>query len=602
MLVRVLFRSFIYVWSTSKGWIVFSIFYSLATGMIPIATLWATKELINETAKFLGGLDNYRIVITLVSVQILLMLSSSLLNLFKKIFDEKVELLLGHNLKGQILKKASNVTMDLYDDPNFFNKLMRIENSTGNRFLSPIKEFFSFLENTISGVTVSIFLLSFHWLLLLVALIPLIPYFFVQLKYGKQRFNLLFNYTPLLRDADITARLITSRNSAKEVKSFGLSNHLFNRWSKKYLQNAQEHLKLSRKQYYSLFGNEGFGLIIYALIIYIILKIINGAGGLTIGDFVAIIQAVQNTQSKSQIASDNFAKILEDRLYLEDFFNFIEETSFNTKNKDKTYYKFPSPLKSSIEIKNLTFKYFNSTKKALDQISFSITPGEKIFIVGENGSGKSTLIKLLLGLYPIQQGDILFDGISIKSINDEELRKNLSVLFQDFVQYPYTIYENIGFGNIEKIDQEELIRLVSRKTGLDEIVNKYPKNYQTYLTKTLYDGEDLSGGQWQKIAFTRALFRNTQLVILDEPTAALDPKKEREVFQHFNDIAKNKTTIYISHRMSAARLADHIIVLKEGKIIEEGTFEELMIKNGDFKEMYELQSSQFKDKEKYVLF
>ncbi|MCY7908311.1 MULTISPECIES: ABC transporter ATP-binding protein [Bacillus subtilis group] len=600
MLNNVLFRSFKYVWLTAKWWLVYNLLYSLLSGLIPLITLWITKELINETSHYLAGEENLYNVTKLIGLQFLVLLSNSLLELFKKIIDEKANIILEHKLKAQILKKVSSVSMDLFDNPRFFNTLVRIENSSGSRFLSPINELFSFVKNITSSITVCLYLLSFHWILLVVGLIPVFPYFLVQLKYGSQKFNLIYNYTPLLRDADVTSKLITDRSSAKEVKIYGLSNHLFNRWSEKYLKNGYKHLLLNKKQQFSLFGIEGTVLIVHMIVIFILLKVVNNNGILGIGEFVSIIQAVENTQSKIQQSADNAANIFEERLYLKDFFDFIdrvEPTSFNKHTKCS----FPVPLKSSIEIKDITFRYLNGSKKVLNKVSFSITPGEKIFIVGENGSGKSTLIKILLGLYPIQQGDILFDGISIKDLNSQELHRNLTALFQDYVKYPYTIYENIGFGDIEKFEHKDLIEAISKETGLDEIVSKYNDGYQTYLTKTLYDGEDLSGGQWQKVSLTRALFRNSQLIVLDEPTAALDPKKEKEVFQQFNDIATGKTAIYISHRMSAAKLADRIIVLKEGKIIEDGTFNELMQQNGEFKEMYEIQSSQFSEEKTYTL-
>lgn len=380
----------------------------------------------------------------------------------------------------------------------------------------------------------------------------------------------MYANTPLKRYETFISRLLTEKESAKEIKIFGLGAHLITRWSKSYMKNANKTLGLLKKEQYTEFGVEGIKTLFYLAITYMIIKLIR-QDNLKIGDYVAVLQAVQQVQSKLYQTSNSIALILEDSLYLRDFFSFIEfnEHAYRTNHgKDS----FPIPLVHGIELRNINFSYEKQSNPILQDISLLIKPGEKIAIVGENGCGKSTLVKCLMGLYPVNSGKILFDNIPIIDIKEEEVHKNITVLFQNFTRFPFSVYDNIAFGNISLLNDKKGIEELSMKTRVNDFVKNLKDGYDTKLTKLLQDGIDLSGGQWQKIAYTRALFRNSQVIILDEPTASMDPQSEKEVFEQFNNIAENKTLIFISHRMSATKIADRIIVMKKGQIYEMGTF------------------------------
>lgn len=295
-------------------------------------------------------------------------------------------------------------------------------------------------------------------------------------------------------------------------------------------------------------------------------------------------------QNSVNSITTNISNIFENGLYLKEYFSFIEEKHILA--DDTSLMKFPNSIKKGITVNHLTFNYNQNSQPVLNDITLNVNVGEKIAIVGENGSGKSTLVKCLLGIYPISQGEILIDDVPINNFSQDELNNNISILFQDFIKYPYTVSENIGFGQISQIKNSELIKEVAKRTGADLFIDNLKMKYDTYLTQILYEGEDLSGGEWQKLALSRSIMRNSQILILDEPTSAMDPRSESDFYKNFREICNDKTTIFISHKLISLDFADRIIVMKSGNIIESGSLSELLEKNGEFKKLYSLQASQ----------
>ena len=311
---------------------------------------------------------------------------------------------------------------------------------------------------------------------------------------------------------------------------------------------------------------------------------------MTVGEFVAVGQAVQNTQSSINSIAKRFGAFKEEVFYIKDYFEFMNYYHQDDSSSQRLE-SFPTPLKVGITFENVSFNYVNSDVKILKDISLHINPGKKIAIVGENGSGKTTFVKCLSGLYPLSEGHIFFDNNEIKSIKESELFSNITVVFQDFIKYPYTVKENIRLGNIFRNDNlDNIVEAVSKEAGVHDFVNKFPNGYETYLGRIFEDGEDISGGQWQRIALARSLFKDGEIFILDEPTAALDPIAELDVFEKFDLLTKNKTTFFISHRMASAKIADLILVFKKGEIVETGTHEELMRLEGEYYTLFNMQA------------
>jgi ATP-binding cassette subfamily B protein len=597
MKIKLFFKAIKIIWEIDKNWLIFNLFYTVFAGINPLIFLWISKTLINLVADLLQNPDrtndiNINKIFLLLLGQFFLTIFFSILTNLNEFLYKKVEINLDHKLQKMLLTKISTVPYSYFDIPEFYNSIQRMQGSISVRFLTPIRSTIEIAKNIISGISFLIFLLNVHWILLLLSVISALPLFLVQKSFGNNKYWLLLRQTPFFREAMYTSNLFRDRQSIKEIHIFGLSNYFINRWSITFLKNRNELLKLTKKQQIFTVGLDGVNSIFYVGCALIIIKLIKQST-LKIGDYVTIGQAVVLSQSSINACSTYLAKIYEDSLYLVEFFDFMEFKNEFIKPNTSNKLIFPTPLKKGIKFENVSYSYLGSNKQSLTNVSLQIKPGEKIAIIGENGSGKTTLIKCLLGLYPIDSGNIYFDNIKIESLNQQDLYQNISVLFQDFTKYSFTVKENIGFGNISLIDDMNLIKQVAVTCGMDDYIQNMGRGYETHLGKLLVDGEDLSGGQWQKIALARSLIRDSQIIILDEPTASLDPKSEAEIFDYFDSLTQNKTAIFISHRMSATKLADRIIVMRDGKIIEEGTFSYLIGLEQEFYKMYKIQSHSF---------
>ncbi|QWG59494.1 ATP-binding cassette domain-containing protein (plasmid) [Bacillus mycoides] len=591
MKIKSVYRALIICKKTDKYWFYFNFIYPIISGLIPVFSLWIAKEFIDALVLMIQG-NNPVKIISLLMFQLSLLLLSTILEEVKYYVDLRAETRIGYKLEKLVLEKTQSIAFHHFDNPIFYNNLSRIQSAMGSNFIGPLRNLVELVRNVISIISVTGYLVTLHWIFIIFVIIPVIPSFIAKYKYGINKYKLARLHTPMLRDAFFTSKLLKERESVKEIRIFGLYKHLINRWSEKYIENAKKTLGLSKKQLYIELSIEIFKCLNFLFIVYFIIKLIK-QNALSIGSYITVVQAVEQTQGSINRASDNIADILNRSLYLIDFFSFMDFEENQPNLSSKTIKSFPRPMNRGISIENATFSYINSSKIVLRNISLSINPGERIAIVGANGSGKSTLVKCILGLYSLQSGDIKFDNISINKISKKDLSENVTALFQDFLKYPYTLKENIGFGNINSINDLEKIKEQASITGVNQIAENLSLGYDTHLTKLLYDGEDLSGGQWQKVALTRALIRDSQVMILDEPTAALDPISEKEVFEQFSYMAKDKIAIFISHRMSAARLADRIIVMQGGSIIENDTFDNLMNKKGEFFKLYQLQAQNY---------
>ncbi|TCP57653.1 putative ABC transport system ATP-binding protein/ATP-binding cassette subfamily B protein [Tumebacillus sp. BK434] len=588
MAQRRLLQAFLFVWTQGKWWLFLSVLYGVLQGLSPMAAIWLTKELINTIVMFLNDNEaRYGLVLIFLIGQFSLAVFTSMLKYVQEYTDFRMENHMGHYVQLLMTKRAAAVPFHYYDLPAFHHHYERIQGS-GSRILSPIKNVMQVLTAVITLVSMMIYMLSIHWLLALSVIVVAVPQLYIQTKLGHQRFWLNRRQTPTAREANYIARLFSDRQSAKEIRLFGLVDHLLRRWSSRYLKNAREQMSLLTKQQKSNLGLDAMSAAFYiisALLIIYLLRL----RSLQIGDFIAIGQAVQGAQNAIKQLTHLLAAVYEDRLYLDDFFKFLE-LEFEERKAGESR-AFPQPLNSGITFENVHFRYPDSNSYQLKNVSFQIEPGEKIAIVGENGSGKTTLVKCMLGLYPLEQGSIRYDGIPIEDFEVQELRKHFTVIFQDFVKYSFSVHDNISLGDVERDVDEERVTWASRTSGVHDFVEKFPNGYETPLGRFLAEGEDLSGGQWQKIALARAIYRDAPIIVLDEPTSALDPIAEMDIFGKFREVTESKTAFFISHRMAAAKMADRILVMKSGEVLEMGTHDELMRLQGEYYHMFTLQAS-----------
>lgn len=572
-----------------------SLLLKLISGCIPFLVLTITKELINEVAKlFQNQTYAFDRLLLLLLLQLSISIVQAILPKVQEYLDQKMGMRLGHHLQQTVFEKTTSVPMIYYEAPEFYNQIDRVSSSSGH-FLSPLQSILSIVESIVSISSYIVFLTSVHWSLVLIVFAAVIPMFLIELAFGKKRYQLHVDMTPLKRKVWYYSHLLKDKQTAQEIRLFGLSDFLLSKWSKGNREDQRKTLELQRKQHYSKVAIDGMSAIFYMCSIAIMLWL-SRTIKLTMGDFISMGQAIQGTQTMLHRLASSIAKIFEDKRYIEEYYHF-QNFALPSYPRSTGCKPFPAEIRQGIEFSGVRFQYVNSERAALQEVSFHIKPKEKISIVGANGSGKTTLVKCLLGLFPVTSGRITIDGVDIRDIEEKSLAQNMTAIFQDFVRYHLTVRENIAVSNLARMEDTKMIKQAGVLSGAEPFIHKLPDGYETKLGKWQANGEELSGGQWQKIAIARALFKESQIVILDEPTAALDPLAEVEVFEKFKLLAEDKIAIFVSHRMASSKLADRIIVMKDGEVVEIGTHEECMARRQEYYRMYQAQSQWFTTEE-----
>ena len=468
----------------------------------------------------------------------------------------------------------------------FYDKLERARQQTVGRSVL-LSQVMSQVQDFISMAFLLTGLIAFNPWLILLLLVAIIPSFLGESYFNSQNYALSRSQTPERRELDYIRYLGASDETAKEVKIFGLADFIIKRFKvlsdKFYADNSKLAVRRSAwGLFFSVLGSLGYysayGFIIYQTV----------TGKTSVGTLTFLAGSFRQLSSLMENMLNRFTTVSQGAIYLNDFLEFFE---IKPKISVAAHpLPFPNPIKKGFTFENVGFQYHNSESWANRHLSFTLHPGEKLALVGENGAGKTTLVKLLARLYDPTEGRILLDGTNLKDYAIEDLRLNMGIIFQDYLRYQMTFSQNIAVGNITEIDNKALIKKAARESLADALAEKLPNNYEQWLGRRFNDGVELSGGEWQKVALARAYMKDAQVLILDEPTAALDARAEYEVFQRFAQMTKGKSAVLISHRFSTARLADKIIVLEKGAILEIGTHEELLTEEGRYAELFQLQA------------
>jgi len=485
----------------------------------------------------------------------------------------------------KIIKKTKDLSISQLEDSEFYDKLERARTQTAGRV--------SLMSNTLSQIQSLIVIISliggliyFEPWLILILILSIIPAFINELKFSSSKYSLARSWTSERRELDYLRYIGANDTTAKEMKLFGLTDFIAKRFkslSDKYYE-INKKLSIQRTAFGSFFNLLGT-LSYYGAYVLIIIRAVSGV--ISIGDLTFLSGSFNRLRNSLQSNFLKFTRIAESALYLKDYFDFID---IDPPAVSMNLMPFPKTIHRGFEFKNVVFSYPGSEEKVLDGVSFSIDAGEKMALVGQNGAGKTTLIKLMLRFYEPDQGEILLDGVNINRFTKEEYQREFGVIFQDFIRYEFKIKENIAVGDITKIDDQASIEEAARLSLADEVIAEMKLGYDQQLGRRFAKGKNLSGGQWQKIALARAYMKNAKIMILDEPTSALDARAEYEAFQRFIGLTEGKTSIIISHRFSTVRMADRILVLKDGKVSELGTHEELMANNDLYAELFLLQA------------
>ena len=576
------------VWQTNSRLTFTTAFLRLVRSAIPVAILFVGKLIIDQVVHLSQGAANvsHTYLWQLIAIEFGLAILSDGLSRLTLLVDSLLSDLFSNYTSVKIMEHAAILDLDQFEDSEFYDKLERARQQTVGRTIL-FSQALSQVQDLITMGFLAAGLIVFNPWLLLLLLIAVIPAFIAESYFNDKDYTLSRSQTPERRELDYIRFIGASDETAKEVKIFDLSAFLIDRFrhlSNKFF-NANKPIIIKRSLWgtvFAILGSLGY----YGAYVFIIIKTISG--NLSIGSLTFLAGSFRQLRSLLEGILSRFTAVSQGAIYLKDFFDF-----FNIQPKIKLSahgLPFPNPIKQGFTFKDVGFQYINSERWANRHLNFTLQAGEKLALVGENGAGKTTLVKLLARLYDPTEGAIYLDGHDLREYDLAELRKQAGVIFQDYIRYQMTVSQNIAVGNINEKENRELIIHAARQSLADLLVEKLPGKYDQALGKRFNKGVELSGGEWQKIALARAYMKDAQLLILDEPTAALDARAEYEVFQRFSELTKGKTAVLISHRFSTVRMADRIFVLEKGELLEDGSHEELLKKNGRYSELFNLQA------------
>lgn len=586
-------RFFRMIWAVAPMLSLWNVVFRLLQAALPLTMLYVGKEIIDVTVAEIQHPPLDHAILGLspalwgwVLLEFVLAVLSSLLNRAIALTDSLLGDLVSNDSSVQIIRHAATLDLFQFEDAAFYDKLERARTQTAGR-TALMSMVLGQAQDIITVLFLSGGLLAFNPWLLLILVIAVIPAFVGETRFNHESYSLTRSWTPERRELDYLRYIGASNETAKEIKIFGLEGFIaerFKRISDQYYL-ANQKLAIKRAAWGSLFGAVGTASY-YAAYGFVIWQTVRGH--ITLGALTFLAGAFRQMQSLLQVMVIRFSRIGETALYLQDYFDFFAIKPLSAEQAGKK--RLPRPMQQGIVFENVGFKYPESEVWAIRNLSFTLHPGEKLALVGENGAGKTTLVKLLANLYQPSEGRILLDGIDLQEYEPEDLRGQIGIIFQDYVRFMFKASENIAVGNIEEKENAARIEDAAHKSLADGVISGLPKQYEQMLGKRFLGGVDLSGGQWQKVALARAYMRDAQLIILDEPTASLDARAEHEVFLRFAALLKGRAAVLISHRFSTVRMADRILFLENGQLLELGSHEELLAQGGKYAELFRLQA------------
>ncbi|MES2858587.1 MAG: ABC transporter ATP-binding protein [Pseudomonadota bacterium] len=589
------------IWGTSKPLTIAAIGLRLIRAFLPVATLYVGKLIIDEAIRLIAldvperlrpawesGQLNHLIV--LLGIELGLAIGSDLLGRAVSYVDTVLSEQFTNATSVRLMEHAATLDLEDFEDADLQDKLDRARRQTMGR-MSLMGQLFGQAQDMITVVSFAVGLLAYAPWLMVLLLVALIPAFVGESHFNALNYSLNFQWTPERRQLEYLRQMGASVETAKEVKIFNLNRFFIERFrtlSQKFFE-ANRKLAGRRAVWGTLLAALGT-LGYYVAYAYIAWRTVRG--DFTIGDLTFLAGSFRRLRQLLESLLTGFSQVASQALYLDDLYSFFQIQSEIRSVPGAL--PVPDPIRSGFVFDNVGFRYEGADSWALRGLSFALHAGEVLALVGENGAGKTTLVKLLARLYDPDEGRILLDGRDLRDYDLDDLRANIGVIFQDFVRYHLTAAENIAMGQIEAMGDRARIEEAARRGMADEVVATLARGYDQVIGRRFKDGVDLSGGQWQKIAIARAYMRDAQVMILDEPTAALDARSEFEVFERFKELSDNKTAVLISHRFSSVRMADRILVLADGKVEASGTHAQLMAQGGRYAELFELQAAGYR--------
>lgn len=581
-------RAVALVWETSRNLTIILASLTLVAGLLPAASAYAGKLIIdgvvlatqsgmmNDLWRTLGYLGLEAIVVELLAI------SKQGLSVCQSL----LRALLGQKVSVMILEKALSLELIQFEDSELYDKMSQARRGASTRPLSLVRRTFELIQDLLSLMTYSFLLLQFSLWTVVVLLVASVPAFVAETRFAGEAFRLFCWRTPESREQGYLESLIVRESSLKEVKLYQLGSLLLERHRSIFerIYNEDRNLTLSREFWSYLMDMLG-SIAFYAIYVWIVVEAI--AGRISLGDMTMYVMVFSRGKSTFSGFLTSIGDMYEDNLYLSNLYDFLAQ---NTSKPSGHAVKGLIPG-DGLRFENVWFTYPGTSQPALKNVSLHLKPGEKLAIVGENGSGKTTLINLLTRLYAPDKGHVLLDGLDLQEWDREILSQRIGVIFQNFVQYQFTVGENIGVGDVYHLNDELRWRQSAEKGMALPFIEKIPENFHAQLGRLFKRGRELSLGQWQKVALSRAFMReNADILVLDEPTASMDAEAEFHIFKHFHQVTENRMAILISHRFSTVRIANRIAVLEAGELVEQGTHTQLLKLGGRYARLFSLQA------------
>jgi ATP-binding cassette subfamily B protein len=586
------------IWQTHHGYTASMLLLRFTRAFVPVATFWVGKLILDTVLAARQGQATYGQLWRYVAIELALVLTGEILARASSLIESLLSDLFSNDMSVRLMAHAATLDLAQFEDPKFYDHLERARRQTVGR-IALLTQAVSMSQDAVTLLTLGGALVAYSpWMLLLLVL-AVLPSFLGETHFAALGYSLLFRWTPERRQLDYLRYVGASDKTAKEVQMFGLAPWLTERYRVLALRFYNENKTLSIRRgivsaLLSILGTIGY----YAAYVLILVRAVRGE--ITPGTLVFLSASFARGRDTIQGILLSASNVYEQALYLRDLFVFLDMRPTIASPPDAR--PVPKPIREGFVFESVSFKYPGNDRWALRDVSFSLEPGERVALVGENGAGKTTLTKLLARLYEPTEGRILLDGVDLREYDLADLRHAIGVIFQDFVRYDMRFDENIGVGEIESVRDAldhgngvpESIQIAATNSLAASLLPRFEKGYQQMLGRRFEEGVDISGGEWQKIALARAYLRDAQVLILDEPTAALDACAEYEVFLRFSELVAGRMAILISHRFSTVRMADRIIVLQDGRVVEQGTHAELLAAPGLYEELFRMQAAGYR--------
>ncbi len=583
------------VWSTHRPLTIALGVLTVAAGLLPAGIAWVGQLIVDAVVAAIDTYEetesfDYGGVLWLVALEGALVASQAGAQRGIDFCQSLLRVLLSQRVHTMILDKALTLELAQFEDSEFYDKMNRARQEASSKPLSLVNRTFALLQNTISLTSYSVLLFQFSPWAVVILLFAGLPVFFAEAKFSGERFRIFQWRSPLRRMLMYLEIVLAREDHAKEVQLFNLGPGLMSRYRGIFDTLYEEEKRLTQRR--DIWGFT-LGLVssaaFYAAYAWIAMSTITGA--ISLGQMTMYLMLFRQGQSAVSAMLSAIGGMYEDNLYLSNLYDFLEQPRTSI---DGTETRGPDP-DAGVRLERVTFTYPGADKPALADVDLELKPGTSVALVGHNGSGKTTLVKLLAGLYRPDAGRIEFQGLDLTEWDPAALREHIGVIFQDYNRYQMKVGENIGVGDVSAIDEAERWTEAAERGRAASFIESLPEQYTTQLGRWFESGQELSGGQWQRIALARAFMRkNAQILVLDEPTSSMDSETEAEIFEHFGKHTRDKIAILISHRFSTVRQADIIVVMDEGRIIEQGSHDELMRENGVYARLFELQARAYR--------